>query len=375
MAKWDSSKPYNDLPALPPAADLETRQVLKAAIEARSALAALNQAAQSIPNPTVLINSISILEAQASSEIENIVTTTDDLFKYAQDENGASNPAIREALRYRTALYEGFNRVTERPLNTSTALEICSIVKMHEMHVRKFPGTFIGSPVTHEAIYTPPVGEALILDKLANWEEFIHAQDNLDPLIRMAVAHYQFEAIHPFEDGNGRTGRILNVLILVEADLLSQPILYLSRYVIRNRSDYYGLLQSVTAHGAWEPWILYMLEGIRQSALFTLRKIAAIRDLQAEFHEVLRDSLTSGVNADLLAILFEQPYCRITNVMERCGVSRPTATNWLKTLADRGVLLNLKAGRERLFVNTQFLALLTRDEDIQEKPALEPVLF
>jgi len=371
---WNASEPYNELPKLPPRAEMETREVLKAAIEARAALASLNQAAVSIPNPTVLINSIPILEAQASSEIENIVTTTDELFRYAQDEAGASDPATREALRYRTALYEGFLSVMTRPLSVVLAQKICSIIKMHDMDVRRNPGTYIGNPITKEAIYTPPVGEAVIRDKLSNWEEFVHSDDDVDPLVKMAVAHYQFEAIHPFEDGNGRTGRVLNVLILVDAQLLTQPILYLSRYIILNKSAYYTLLQDVTANGSWTPWILFMLEGIRQTAIFTIQKISAIRELQNQFHEQIREVIKGGVNADLLAILFEQPYCRIANVIERCGVSRPTATGWLNALSDAGILLNMKRGRERLFVNTRFLDLLGRDEEITETvPA--PTLF
>lgn len=368
---WSASQPYNDLPELPPAIELETKAVLKAAIEARAALAALEQAASSIPNPIVLINSIPILEAQASSEIENIVTTTDELFKYAQDERGAANPATREALQYRTALFEGFRLAQSRPLNTTTAVEVCSIIKQREMPIRKLPGTYIGNPDTHEAIYTPPVGADLIKAKLSNWEKFIHESGHLDPLIIMAVAHYQFEAIHPFEDGNGRTGRVLNVLVLIAAGLLSQPILYLSRYIIENKGAYYRLLQRVTADGDWQSWILFMLEGIRDTAVFTMKKIAAIKDLEHEFQTSLRQ-LYGSVNADFLAILFEQPYSRIANVMARCAISRPTATSWLNTLADSGLLVKIPVGRERLYVNVQFMDALTRDEPPEVE---EPTLF
>lgn len=240
------------------------------------------------------------------------------------------------------------------------------------MPLRSMPGTFIGNPSTHEAIYTPPDDVGTIRSLLSNWERFVHESADVDPLIVMAVAHYQFEAIHPFEDGNGRTGRVLNVLVLVAAGLISQPILYLSRYLIENKGTYYRLLQGVTTDQDWQSWILYMLEGIRQTANFTLRKIAAIRALQSEFHDRLRD-VQGTVNADLLQTLFEQPYSRIANVMARCGVSRPTATGWLNTLADAGLLAKIKAGRELLYVNVPFMQVLTRDEPIDERGV--PTLF
>ncbi|NQX12338.1 Fic family protein [Microbacteriaceae bacterium VKM Ac-2855] len=370
---WDRSAPYNQLPDLPPSADLESKRVLKATIEARVALAALEQASRALPNPTVLINSIQILEAQASSEIENIVTNSDELFRFAQDEDAAADPATREALRYRRALFEGYETVTTRALTANTAVQVCSIIKQHEMRYRTTPGTFIGNPATNEAVYTPPVGEKVIRDKLANWESFIHESRALDPLIVMAAAHYQFEAIHPFEDGNGRTGRVMNVLVLVQLSLLTLPILYLSRYIIRNKTEYYRLLLAVTSEASWEEWLLYMIEGIRETAQWTLAKISGIRVLQDDVYEVMRGGLSGGANADLLAILFEEPYCRIRNVMQRCGVSRPTATAWLTTLAREGVLTELRAGRERLFVNRPFLELLHRDEASGAIP--EPTLF
>ena len=370
---WVADIPYNELPALPPQPDVETKQVLKAVTEARAALAALDQAVRRIPNPTVLINAIPLLEAQASSEIENIVTTTDDLFKFAHDEAAATNPATKETLQYRTALFAGFDSVQKRPLSISTASDVCSIIKRREMPIRSGLGTYIGDPSTQRAIYTPPAGEAAIRDKLSNWQNFVHNSRALDPVVVMAIAHYQFEAIHPFEDGNGRTGRILNILLLVDAGLLHQPILYLSRYIIERKSEYYERLQAVTEHGEWEEWILYMLEGLRITALWTVRKIDAIHNLQVETRETIRATTSGGVNADLLAVLFEQPYCRIANVMDRCAVSRPTATAWLNALVAAGVLQDIKVGRERLFINTRFFDLLMRAED--EADNLEPTLF
>jgi Fic family protein len=322
-------------------------------------------------NPTVLINSIPILEAQASSEIENIVTTADDLFKYAQDESSATNPATKETLNYRTALFAGVGLIAARPLSANTATEICTIVKGRQMDVRKMPGTYIGNPTTHAAIYTPPAGESVIRDKLGNWERFVHEWEGLDPLIVMAIAHYQFEAIHPFEDGNGRTGRIINVLFLMSIGLISEPILYLSRYIIQNKDEYYRLLLEVTRDGNWQDWVIFMLEGIGITALSTVAKIDQIQTLEHETLERIRE-VTSRANADLLAVLFEQPYCRIANVQGRCRVSRPTATNWLNALVKAGVLVDVKSGRDRLFVNLKFLELLIRQES---SPAQEPTLF
>ena len=368
---WLPVEPYNGLPTLPPSRDVESKVVLKAAIEARASLAALDQAARRMTNPTVLINSLPLLEAQASSEIENIVTTADDLFKFAQDESGATNPATKETLSYRKALFAGIALIRARPLSANTAAEVCSIVKNRQMDVRKLPGTYIGNPTTHAAIYTPPAGETVIRDKLSNWERFLHETHGMDPLVVMALAHYQFEAIHPFEDGNGRTGRILNVLMLVGIGLISEPILYLSRYIIERKDEYYRLLLEVTRDENWEEWILFVLEGIRATALSTITKIDQIQILQDEMLAEIR-AVTSSANADLLAVLFEQPYCRISNVVERCGVSRPTATNWLNALVRGGALLDMRAGRERIFINTKFFALLMRPESA---PELEPTLF
>lgn len=241
------------------------------------------------------------------------------------------------------------------------------MIKQRDMNVRKRPGTYIGNPVTKRAIYTPPSGEETIRDKLSNWEQFIHSSLGLDPLVVMAAAHYQFEAIHPFEDGNGRTGRILNVLLLINAGLLESPILYLSRYIIENKTTYYDLLLRVTTDGDWERWLLFILEGLRVTAEATVQKIDAIYDLQNSTQNAIR-AVTKSNNADLLAVLFEQPYCRISNVMARCNVSRPTATAWLNGLVAANALMDVRVGRERLFINTAFFELLTRAENISARP-------
>jgi Fic family protein len=361
---WDPLTPYDGLPLLPPSGDLEPKTVLKSAIEARAALAALDQAARLLPNPAVLAYTMPLLEAQASSEIENIVTTADALFKYAQTDHEAVDPATKEALSYRSALFEGVRAIETRPLTASTAERVCTRIKSREMGIRKLAGTRIANPSTGEVIYSPPEGADLIRHKLANWESFIHASDGLDPLVRMAVAHYQFEAIHPFHDGNGRTGRIVNILMLIEAALIAEPILYISRFINSHKNDYYRLLSEVTSDGAWEPWVLYMLEAVRQTADSTAAKVRAIRILQEEIHDKARAASNGGRNADFLAVLFEQPYSRIQIVMSRCGVSRPTATSWLNDLARAGILTAHKFGRDRVFVNERFLdVLLTNDLD------------
>lgn len=333
---------------------------MKATTAARSELARLDEAAQSLPNATILINSLPLLEAQASSEIENIVTTTDALFKYAEDAS-AADPATREALRYRTALRDGFDAIRSRPLNANLAQDLCSVIKGYRMSIRAGRGTYIRAG-DGGRLYTPPEGSALIAQKLADWEHSLHEPTSHDPLVAMALAHYQFEAIHPFEDGNGRTGRILNVLLLIERGLLQLPILYLSRYIIETKSEYYDLLLRITRDGAWEAWVLYILEGVRRTAIFTLRTIAGIRALQREVHDDLARVL-GVVDADLLAVLFEQPYTRIGLVMERCTVSRPTATKRLKALSDAGVLVSVPVGTQLLFMNHRLLDLLRRPED------------
>ena len=251
---FDPSKPYNDLPALPPMADVESRAVLKACISARAAVAELKAAGRLIPNQGVLVNSIPLLEAQASSEIENIMTTTDQLFLFDGVSEAEADPATKEALRYRAALWEGYQALKTRPLSTNTAVQICRAIKGVDMDIRRTPGTNLSNDRTRQVIYTPPEGEGLLREKLANWEQWMHGtlpgSGEIDPLVRMAGGHYQFEAIHPFTDGNGRTGRVINLLYLVEQGLLDIPVLYLSRHILRNKADYYSGLQSITETGA-----------------------------------------------------------------------------------------------------------------------------
>jgi len=355
---FDPAKPYNTLPPLPPKADIESRAILKACIEARAAVAALKQACTLIPNAGVLINTIPLMEAQASSEIENIVTTTDELFRHAQNGAQAADSNTKEALRYRTALRQGVDSLHNRPLCTATAEAVCTTIKDVVMTVRRVPGTTLSNRATGKVIYTPPAGEALLREKLANWERFIHEDTEIDPLIRMAVAHYQFEAIHPFTDGNGRTGRILNQLMLVEQKLLDMPVLYLSRYIIANRNDYYQLLLGVTEKAAWEKWILYMLKGISETATWTGEKINAVRMLMTHTADHVRESLPKVYSRELVELTFVQPYCRIQNLVESGLGHRETASKYLKDLAQLGVLQEVQSGREKLFIHPKFVQLL-----------------
>lgn len=363
MAIFNPALPYNDLPPLPPAADIESKSILKRCIKARAALAELKQAAELLPNQSVLINTLPLLEAQASSEIENIVTTTDRLFQLAQLPDERADPATKEALRYRTALKQGFFSLKTRPLCTATAVDVCRTIKGVELDIRKIPGTALARDRTGEVIYTPPVGESLIREKLANWERFLHNETGIDPLIRMAVGHYQFEAIHPFIDGNGRTGRVLNSLFLIDRDLLTLPILYLSHYIIQHKADYYRLLLEVTGKEAWEPWILFMLEGVEETARWTTDKIAAIRALMAHTMEFIQTQLPTIYRRELVELIFVQPYCRIANVVDAGIAKRQTAAEYLMLLSSNGVLQETKVGREKLFIHPKFIHLLTRDSN------------
>jgi Fic family protein len=359
---WRPEVPYNQLPALPPRRELESRTVLKACIEARSALAELKQAAELIPNQAMLINTIPLLEAKDSSEIENIVTTTDQLFRYAHG-NDSADPATREALRYRTALHRGYQSLERRPLCTATAVEVCRTLRGVDMDIRRTPGTQLINDRTGAVIYTPPDGEAHLRDLLANWESFLHHQTELDPLIRMAVGHYQFEAIHPFTDGNGRTGRVINILYLIQEELLKLPVLYLSRHLIAHKADYYGLLLSVTREGDWEPWLLFMLRAVTETSRWTTAKIAAIRKLVEHTTEHVRERLPKIYTRELVDVIFEQPYCRIANLVDKGIARRQAASRYLHALADEAVLREVPVGKEKLFIHPKLMQLLGRDSN------------
>lgn len=360
-SRWRADRPYNRLPLLPPAAELETRAVLKRCVTARAALAELKQLAQLIPNQAILINTLPLLEARASSEIENIVTTNDRLFQHQGGDNNA-DPATKEALRYRSALLEAYHSLAKRPLTTRTAEQVCTTIKDQEMRVRRVPGTALAKG-SGEVVYTPPEGEDRLRTLLANWEKFLHNEAELDPLVRMAVGHYQFEAIHPFTDGNGRTGRIINSLFLIEQGLLTLPILYLSRFVIEYKSEYYRLLLEVTRKNAWEPWLLFIIQGVEVTAHWTGAKIEAIRQLADHTSQYVRDRLPKIYSRELVDLIFEMPYCRIHNVVAANIAERQAASRYLKQLVELGVLEEKPIGREKLFIHPKLLRLLTRESN------------
>ena len=365
MTDFNPKLPYNELPLLPPPpTTIETTKILKDCIKARVALAELKQAAELIPNSAVLVNALPLLEARASSEIENIVTTTDKLFEFADIAEDKADAATKEALRYRSALYEGSKMVQRGMLTTDMAIQICSTIKGFELDLRSEPGTTLKNRLSGEVIYTPPVGQKLLQAMLDNWAEFMDKNTEIDPLVRMAVQHYQFEAIHPFSDGNGRTGRILNILFLVQLGLLNSPILYLSRYIIQNKAAYYQLLKNVTHDQDWAAWVLFILNGVEETCTWTTDKIKAIRELMEHTANYAQTKLPKTYTWELVEVLFKQPYCRIGNLVDAGIAKRQTASVYLKQLCDIGVLKEVKSGRENIFVHPKYIELLTGEENV-----------
>lgn len=356
---FSRTQPYNALPLLPPAAELETRAVLKQAIAANRVLANLRGLAARIPNQAVLINSIALQEARLSSEIENIVTTNDELYRADADADGKTDPHTKEVLRYREALYLGFNALRDRPLSTNLFVEIVRLIKQVDLDIRALPGTALKNDLG-EVVYTPPEGATLIRDLLTNLERFIHAEDELDPLVKMAVLHYQFEAIHPFADGNGRTGRILNLLFLVEKGLLDIPVLFLSRYIIAHRQDYYLGLRRVTEEQDWESWVLFMLRAVETTAQQTFDQVTRILALMESVRERVQREAPGIYSKDLVELIFRHPYTKIQFVVELGLAKRQTASTYLQTLTGLGLLREHKVGREKYYINEGLLAELAR---------------
>lgn len=369
---FDPLRPYNELPRLPPPTDIETKPILKRCVAARAALAELKLAGHLIPDQTVLINAIPTLEARDSSEIENIVTTNDALFREASLGEGEGDPIAKEALRYRTALYLGHRSLEDRPLSTRTALEVCRTLTGIDLDIRATTGTKLRNHFTGEVIYSPPEGADHIRDLLSDWERFLNDQADIDPLIRMAVLHYQFEAIHPFPDGNGRTGRILNILALIQDGVLELPTLYLSRSILRTKGDYYRLLSSVTADAAWEPWILYILSAVETTARWTNNKVRAIRALMDHTAAHVRVAAPKIYSRELIEVMFAQPYCRIGDLVERGIAKRHAASSYLRTLVGLGVLREERQWRDKLFVHRKYLDLLSSDDHAFEPYPAHP---
>ncbi len=354
--------PYNNLPPLPPKIEIETYAVLKKAISAERALAELKGLGETIPNQSMLVNTLVLQEARASSEIENIITTNDALFKAITANTMRIDPATKEVLRYREALWSGFKFLQKNSLlTTNLFIKIVQTIKQNNAGIRNLPGTVIGNSRTGAVIYTPPVGEAVIRDKLKMLEEFIHANDALDPLVKLALIHYQFETIHPFFDGNGRTGRIINTLFLVKRNLLEIPVLYLSKHIIEEKQRYYYLLRNVTEKKLWEPWILFMLDAIESTASFTRQRIQDIRSLMYDTLKFTKKKLPSRVySKELIEMIFRQPYTKAQLLVEGGIAERKTAAEYLRELVKIGVLKPKKVGRENLFLNVSLFNLLSK---------------
>ncbi len=345
---------------LPLQEDLETTVILKKSIQANKALAKLNGIAKIIPNSTILINSLVLQEAKDSSEIENIITTHDELYQASLNIGVVSN-ASKEVQNYREALLTGYNLVlNQKLLLKKHIITIQQSLEENNAGVRRQSGTVLRNVQTSEVVFTPPQDFETIEKLLANLEVYINNPNNLDPLVSMAVIHYQFETIHPFYDGNGRTGRIINILYLILNGLLELPILYLSRYIIRHKSDYYRLLQEVRTKNNWEEWILYMLDGVEQTSYETIELINQIKDLMDATKHIIKEESPKLYSKDLLEILFMHPYTKIEFLVSELELHRETASKYLKELEKIGVLKSTKIGRNKYFINVKLFELLKR---------------
>lgn len=363
------------LAPLPPKAALETRTVLKRLASAHRYLAELKGMATTIPNEHILINTLALQEAKDSSEIENIITTQDELFKADLFADYIKNPAAKEVSRYAAALKHGFALVArDRLLTTNRILEIHQTLMQTDAGIRKLPGTALKNERTGETVYTPPQDHTQLVALMSNLERFINddAMSDADPLVKMAVIHHQFESIHPFYDGNGRSGRIINILYLVAKGLLNIPVLYLSRYVIRTKLDYYRLLQQTRDAGDWELWILYMLEGVELTARQTIWIIGQIKSLMMRYKQRMRGELPKIYSQDLLNNLFRHPYTKIEAVQHDLQVSRLTATKYLDLLTENGFVEKRKVGRYNYYINVPLMGVFTEIPEEPEKLELSP---
>ena len=345
---------------LPLDIDIETKAILKKSILANKALAKLNGVAKIIPNQAILINSLILQEAKDSSEIENIITTHDELYQSSLDISNISH-ATKEVQSYSRALLKGFDLVKETSLLlTRHIVDIQQELEGNVAGIRKQSGTVLKNQATGEVIHTPPQEETTIRKLLDNLEQYINTNDGIDPLIKMAIIHYQFETIHPFYDGNGRTGRIINILYLVLNELLDLPILYLSSYIIKHKADYYRLLQEVRTKGSWEEWIIYMLEGIEQTATKQVQLINDIKELMDNTKEKLKSELPKIYSKDLLEVLFIHPYTKIDMLVDNLELHRDTASKHLKAMEKIGILNSLQIKNTRFYVNVKLFELLQK---------------
>jgi Fic family protein len=362
MAPFHREEPYNNLPLLPPEIDLETKEVMRKTVKASRALAQLNGAIINLPNPSLFLDTIHLQEAKASSEIENIITTNDDLYKSVVAEKKYESTAAKEVISYKEALWYGLEKLKERPfITTNLCVEIMQCIKQNTSGIRATPGTTL-SNTQGEVIYTPPAGEAVIREKMANLEHFINEESTLDPLIKMAIMHYQFEAIHPFIDGNGRTGRILLLLYLKMEKLLGVPALYLSEYIIQNKAAYYQKLRTVTEAGDWEGWILYMLDMIEKTATSGLKKLEEIMAVMEDTSEKIKERLPKVYSKELIEILFRLPYTKRQFLIDANMGTPKTVGNYLIALENEGFLKATKVGKEKLYLNQRLMEVLENKE-------------
>ncbi len=356
--------PYNALPLLPPKI-VFTSKVYKKSIEANKALAELKGIGAILPNQTIILNSLILREAKDSSEIENIVTTQDELFKAISASNTSVNPNVKEVLNYREALWLGFEVINKKQL-----LTIRDIIKIQELligntaGIRKQPGTTLKNAKTGVTVYTPPTGYDVITKKLKNLEQYINTTDDTDVLIKMAIIHYQFESIHLFYDGNGRAGRIINVLYLILNGLLQLPILYLSSYIITHKKQYYDGLDKVRSKNDWENWIIYMLDSVEQTSKSTIALIKSIKKLMDTEIERIKQKCPKIYSKELVEVLFNQPYSRIASLEKSLKISRFTASKYLKELEDIGLLKAEKVGRDMIYINKPLFALLQQQDKL-----------
>ncbi len=358
-------KEYN-IPILPLQFDLETKEVLKQVNQANRRLAELKGVAQTIPNERILISSLTLQEAKDSSAVENIVTTQDDLYKAGLDINHQFiNAATKEVLFYREAINEGFRIVRgKRILTLNDIKRVQEILEQNSAGFRTTPGTQLKRSSDGTVVYTPPQDGAEIVNYMSNLEQFINNTQlsQLDPLIKMAIIHHQFESIHPFYDGNGRTGRIINILYLVISDLLDLPILYLSRYVTRNKGEYYRLIQAIRDKNSnnaaeWEAWILFMLKGVETTAADTITLVKKIGEMMDDYKRIIRPAFGGKYNHELLNSLFYHPYTKIGHIEANMQVSRQTASRYLDKIVDLGLLQKEKMWKENYYINTRLMNL------------------
>ncbi len=351
--------PYNSLPLLPPQVEIENTLILKKTISASRALSELKGAITNLPNPTLFIDTINLQEAQASSAIENIITTQDELFKASITEKKNENPATKEVMHYKNALWYGVEQIEKRPiLTTNLFIALVQIIKENQSAIRNAPGTQLKNPLTNTVVYTPPEGENVIREQLKNLEDFIHAEDTIDPLVKMAIIHYQFEAIHPFFDGNGRTGRIILLLYLKLTGLLDLPALFLSNYIMQHKAEYYTNLKKVTEEGNWQDWIMYMLDMVEQTALKGRNQITEIENLMNTMSAEIQQKLPKIYSKDLMEELFRLPYTK-RNQLEKAGLGNlKTVGNYLKELENQGFLKSEQLGKEKLYLNFRLLEVL-----------------